>query len=176
MKHISLIIGFTLLFFVPLNAQLSDNIDFVSSIEGFNGVPKIDLANNVLYVGDGSILKIYDVSAPSSPAALGSLNIASTINDIEFHTYFEFFRVYLACNDGFHIIDVTDPASPYQIGFLAGTYGFEKLVLRNYSEAWLIGDYPNIKIINFYPDPSLPEVVATANFDGYPLGYLRGSK
>ncbi len=169
MKRLLLVVGLAILFTVPITAQNSDNIDFVGTIDTYYSNPVMDLANDIIYFGQNSLLHIYDVTDPASPAALGPvMNIGSTINDLEYHTFSQYRRLYLACDDGFHIIDVTNPGSPYEVGFLAATYGFDKLALRSYTEAWLIGDYPNIKIINFYPDPTSPTVVATANFDGYP--------
>lgn len=96
------------------------NLDGPLTLTGFAAPPQfnsnfrsVDAAGNYAYVVDANgSFRIYDLTDPTGPIALGTLSLPGAL-DVRVHGNFAF----LACGeDGLRIVDVTDPNAPVFVG------------------------------------------------------------
>jgi hypothetical protein len=96
------------------------NLDGPLTLTGLAAPPQfnsnfrsVDAAGNYAYVVDANgIFRIYDLTDPTGPIALGTLSLPGML-DVKVYGNFAF----LACGeDGLRIVDVTDPNAPVFVG------------------------------------------------------------
>lgn len=76
----------------------------------------VDARGSLVFMGDGALLRVIDLSSPNSPVEVGSLKLES--RDIQ-SLAVDGDRVYVGTFQFLHIIDVSTPAVPVELGVLS---------------------------------------------------------
>ncbi|MCU0370906.1 MAG: hypothetical protein MUC31_05780, partial [Bacteroidales bacterium] len=81
---------------------------------GYGPCNTVAVNGNYAYIGSGCMLVILDISDPSSPQKLGALALPDILQELTISGNY----AYVADSDeGLRIIDITDPALPFEEGF-----------------------------------------------------------
>jgi hypothetical protein len=119
----------------------------------------VEVSGNIAYFGNGFHLEIMDISNPSYPVGLGRVMLPGTVKDVEINGNY----AYVACGtafldpvsglSGLSIIDISNPASPSEVGFYEwDNEAFGVAVSGNY--AYLSTGYVQIIDISNPADPT----------------------
>ena len=109
-------------------------------------------ADGIVYVIDGVQLQLYDVSTPAQPRLRGSLGLPQSASQLQVVGD----RIYLALrDDGFAIIDGSNPDQPVQIGHYADWVDDFTIVG---SQAYLVGQHAGLRVIDVR-DPATPTLI-----------------
>ncbi len=116
------------------------------------------------YVADyGPTLRVIDVSAPSTPVEVGSLNTPSSADSFEDVAAAGNYAYVADGADGLRVIDVSTPSAPVEVGLLNIPGGANAVaVAGNY--AYVAEDYPgDLRVIDV-STPSAPVEVGLLNY------------
>jgi len=138
-----------------------------------------DYAYVASYTNHG--LSIVDISNPSSPVEVGAVrDTQSSQGGTATTLYFpwDVFVVgdyaYVAANDGLSVVDVSDPSSPFEVGFVNDTEsGGTATTLDGVRDVFVVGDYAyltsydddGLSVVDV-SDPSSPFEVGSVNDTG----------
>ena len=129
------------------------------------------VAGNLLYLADGdSGLQVVDISNPNQPLIQFSMALPGFTYGITYEERDGKHLVYLANGEigGLHIIDVSDPQKPVEVGSL-DTGGDMREVAVAQSRAYLANGAKGLAVINV-TDPSQPSLLGAYDSPGYAMG------
>lgn len=175
-----IIFSLAVLFVIFFGSNFLDLVDFTPSLPAITSYPipnrtytdSIYLSGKYLYVGGFSseknapVLEIIDISTISSPNEVGSFlfNPSIFVGDLIKDIYVSEKYAYVALKSkGIAIIDISNPSSPYEIGF----HNFPQcdiskvIVQEDYLYALICSDFKIIDVSN----PSLPKEVGNYSFE-----------
>ena len=103
------------------------------------------------YFGDGSYLKIADISNPASPVEVGKVLLPDEVKGVALTEGY----AYVASDEsGLRIIDVSNPAAPFEAGdFDTSGHAFDVFVSGNYA---YVADYGSGLCIIDLSNPAAP--------------------
>lgn len=110
----------------------------VSTIAGSGG-RGLDVANNLLYIGDSDVLKIYNIASSTNPVLLDSYDWGSdTMHDVKVSGNY----AYVVGGSNFTVFDVSNPASISHVATStpAGVAAFREFVMSG-NQAFLTDTY-----------------------------------
>ncbi len=142
--------------FVPTDSQ---NVEFIGQIGG--NTYAVAVQDNYAYIGVGSRLVILNISVPSQLVVVGQT--ANTLSGVEYVTLVGNYA-YVSGWDGLHIVDVSNPAAPTEVGFY-DTSGIAYGVAVTGIYAYL-GDGDGLRVVNV-SNPTLPIEVGFYDAPGY---------
>ena len=132
----------------------------------------VDFQGNLAYVVDGNgALRIYDLTDPSGPIALGTLALQGVLDVKVFGNF-----AYLACGDrGLRVVDISDPNAPAFVGedFLELT-GLPQSLLIYKSYLLVAAGEAGMHMLRIQPDGQLVPGT-TFHFGGNTLRIALGS-
>ncbi len=79
------------------------------------GAGNITLAGDTLYVGNATLVRLFDISDPLQPREVGASETPDYVNDIAVMGRY----AYIASPSGVRVLDVSNPALPRDVGFLS---------------------------------------------------------
>ncbi len=123
---------------------------------GSNKALNIALSGDYAFLAGGD-LEIIDISDPYNPVEVSSINVGSSVDVAIGSNYYAYINDQLA---GMRIVDISNPASPYQVSLCVLPMGYGRIVVR--------GDYVYMTRGNFLyiidvSDPASPHEVASLN-------------
>lgn len=141
----------------PLIATYTTDGDYVENVWVKDGLAYLAV------IGGDRDMEIVDVSDPSSPHLISSLELAGSVNIVAILVEGDY--AYLAdYNGGLYVVDVSNPSQPRQIGHCETTHLYDISVTANYLCA--VGGYPDLLIIDVtYPED--PRVISSYAGPGY---------
>ena len=143
-------------FLLATPALGQDCPELVGSLPGFPW--DLAVSGGYAYVADyDGALDVVDVSTPSAPVEVGSLEIGGRLYEIAVSGGF----AYVTSGLGLHFIDVSSPSAPVEVAFLSGVSGGSVAVSSNY--VYLAGG--GLYVI----DPTVPVVVGFLDPPGHEL-------
>lgn len=122
----------------------------------------VHLDEGIAYVADGPTLRLYDVTDPSAPAALGSHTFPQNIYGVRSSGSIAYAAIDF---DGVGIVDVSDPAAPVGLGSLA-TAGQALAVDVSGTTVAITNRLSGLEVIDA-SDPSAPVLVGSYFTEGY---------
>jgi hypothetical protein len=111
--------------------------------------------NNRLYMGNGRVLDILDISNPQSPAKLGSITLEGFVYSIDVSGNYAYVTHQL---EGLEVVDISNPASPTMVGAY-DTPGYARDVQVVGSYAYIADFYKGLRILDI-STPSAPTETA----------------
>jgi hypothetical protein len=137
--------------------------DLGIQLAGHWGGALLDVAvsGNRAYVAQGAIVRVFDISDPSTPLELGKTDVLpNTVLRLRVSGD----RVYAACCEaGLQIIDVSNPAAPISVGGCE-TPDFADGVALSGGYAYMSDEGSGLRVIDV-SDPSSPTTVGHWDFD-----------
>ena len=122
----------------------------------------VHLDDGIAYVADGPTLRLYDVTDPSAPAALGSHTFPQNIYGVRTSGSIAYAAIDF---DGVGIVDVSDPAAPVGLGSLA-TAGQALAVDVSGTTVAITNRLSGLEVIDV-SDPSAPVLLGSYFTEGY---------
>ena len=93
---------------------VSENVQYLGQYGGVTDA--VAVQGNYAYIGIGPRLSVLDVTDPNAPALIGnSAPLGDAIQTIELSGTLAYV---VNGSDGFHIMDISDPQAPFEVGFL----------------------------------------------------------
>ena len=153
---------------IPATATAGDCVDYADTIHRVGGVALGDNSEDIAIVGSYAYvaadlvgLKIVDVSDPTSPTIVGSLDTPGNALAIEVAGNF----AYVADNaSGLLVIDISNPAFPSLTGSV-NTPGNARGVAIAGNYAYVADGFAGLQVIEI-ANPNSPGIVGTANTPG----------
>jgi hypothetical protein len=141
-----------------------------SCVSFANRITAIHFAGGRVFVGTEGGLEIVGVGEAAALTRLGGMTLAAPVERITS----EGEMVYLVTEaDSLHLVDVSDPAEPLEVGFWNFSYAASYLgLLPRGRFLVLVNPHPPLQVIDL-SDPQAPVVVASQYFDT-PPGRLDG--
>lgn len=116
------------------------------------------IVGNTAYVGDGGLV-IYNISTPTSPAYLGEVPSPSKVTSIYVQGNYAYVAAEFA---GLQIIDVSNTASPQEVGFFNTHAGLLQDVQVSGNYAYVLGYFGGFYILDI-SNPASPQQVGHFN-------------
>ena len=113
-------------------------------------------AGNYAYVMADPGLRIVDITEPTMPVSVGSLDIPDQVKSITVAGNY----AYIANGTSLRIVDVANPIAPVAAGFLETYFSHDVDVTGNY--AYIADDESGLRIVNI-TDPAMPVQTAIIN-------------
>jgi hypothetical protein len=125
---------------------------------------KVVVSNNYAYLGNFG-LHVVDISNPSNPYEIVSLDAIGNTTDIAVSGDYVYTTEYVddINEDGFRIIDVSDPPNPILKGIFHGGDAISVEISGNY--AYVISSNSGMRILDV-SDPTNPYLIGIFNTDG----------
>lgn len=126
--------------FYIVNATDGQNPFIVSSLNTGSGLNAIDTAGNYAYVANSDVdsqLQIIDVTSITNPSFIKSFKLSgvSGIGAIGNSIFYSFKKIYIgtkkATGSEFHIVDVSNPNNPTELGSFEINYDVNSIVVAN---------------------------------------------
>jgi len=136
-------------------------IEFVAQVGG--PVLAVALQGNHVYIGIGPRLVIVDVSDPCLPAVDGQTGLLpGVVTGVALAGDYAYVTAY---DSGLHIIAISDPTAPQEVGFCS-TPGFAEDVALAGDYAYVADGWWGLRVINI-SDPLAPHATAYLDTPGY---------